>query len=127
MAPLLIFSYICEKCIVFGQQYFQTSQISGIIFYLMCVISANDNKTVAEWGYTNVSFTINSPLKILLCYFRYFHCSNINMTFVKNFMKNYLSSDGFSKFFQSFIISQNFVIWMLSKMTAACMKSVFFT
>ena len=34
--------------------------------------------------YTNICFTINGPLKLLLCHFRCFYYSNVNMTFVKN-------------------------------------------
>ena len=45
------------------------------------------NEEVTESDYSNVCFTINSPLKVLPLHFWYFHCSTFKMTFYKNFMK----------------------------------------
>ena len=52
--------------------------------------------------------TINDPLKILPCHFRYFHCSNFKMIFDQKFMKksyHFLTS---SKFL---VCSRNFMFW----------------
>ena len=47
-----IFKNICKKYILFGQ-YFSTSQISGNVFLLLCVIYVISNKPGEEPGYTD--------------------------------------------------------------------------
>ena len=42
---------------------------------------------MANIGYTNVCFTINGQLQMLLCHFHYFHFSIINLTFTKYLMQ----------------------------------------
>ena len=69
----------------------------GYLFSLMCVIWAKRNKAVINWDYTDGFFTIKGPLKMILCYFRCFDYSNINITFVKHLMNraDFQSSSNF--------------------------------
>lgn len=86
------------------------------LFLLMYLICTKGNKPVSNWGWTNLSFTINSLLKMLLCYSWCFHFSNINMTFFKIYKKTAV----FKRDFQSY--SKNplslKILWCKSKMTA---------
>ena len=75
----------------------------------MSVICAKGNRTVTSSGYTNVCFTIISPLKMPPYHFCYFHCSNFKISFDKNFEKKLSSFN----FFQISTISQNFAFWHL--------------
>ena len=52
-------------------------------------------KAVENSSYTNVWITVNGSWKVLFFTFRYFHFSNINMSFVENLIKNYLMSQAF--------------------------------
>ena len=53
----------------------------------MCVVCAKGIEAVTNSGYTNACLTINGPQKMLPCHFRYFHCSNLKMTFDENCKK----------------------------------------
>ena len=64
----------------------------------MSVICAKGYEELANSGYPNICFTINSLLKILPRHFRYFHCYNFKMTFDKDFLKksrHFLTSSKF--------------------------------
>ena len=77
--------------------FFNSANIKYLLS-LMCVICSNGNEVVANSGYTNVCFSINSLLKMLPRHFLYFHCSNLIMTFDKDFMKksyHFLTSSRF--------------------------------
>ena len=47
------------------------------MFLLFCRIFTKQNKVVVNWGYTNVCFMMNDPLKMVLCHFCCFHYYNI--------------------------------------------------
>ena len=86
MVTLSIFQQILSK-IHFTWSIFLNLQTPGIwlfnVFNMM-----KGNKTLAYSGYAKICFTINGPLKMLPCHFRYFHCSNFIMTFEKRLLKN---------------------------------------
>ena len=54
-----------------------------------CLPPCKSAYVVANSRYENFCFTINEPLKMLLCLFLYFHFPNFNITFVKYVMINY--------------------------------------
>ena len=69
----------------FGQ-YFPIFKIS--VTFFLCVIYAMCKKVVKKRVHTNVCFTINNPLKMLLSYlFSSIIFPSINLTFVKNLKK----------------------------------------
>ena len=110
MAALSNFASNCQKLILFGK-YFSTSQIPAICFSWMCIRHAKNNGAVANLSQANIDFTINYPLNMLFCHFRYFHFFNIDMSFDK--MTN----------FPSFPMLQIFMIW--KPFTCICKKASF--
>ena len=102
MAALSIFSKICQKEILFGR-YFLTPQTPGYCFINVRNMRERQRSS-GKFRLHKHLLTINSPLKMLPCHFRYFHCSNFKMTFDKFFLK---SSCHFY-FFQISTMSQNF-------------------
>ena len=103
MAAFSIFSKTCQKCILSGLK-FLTPQTQLTQFSLMCIIYAKCSEAVANSGYANVCSTINNPLKMLPRHFRYFHCSNFQITFDK---KSFVKKLPFSNFFQISTMLQN--------------------
>ena len=67
--------------------FFNFANIRYYCVLLMSVICTKCIEAGTKSGYTNVCFTINSPLKMLPRHFWYFSCSSFKMTFDKNFME----------------------------------------